>query len=109
MSGRLIELDKQSVVCPFGVGETWIGLFAKIVLKSTGSEATRVCQDGKLCARLKAVIDGTVHGVQAIWYTNSTKEDWGFMIVDTKTYRFRISTWVAFKIWGGQQILCISV
>ena len=29
-------------------------------------------------------IDGAVHGVQAIWDTKPTIEDWGFLLVDTK-------------------------
>ena len=45
MSGRLIALDKQPGVCPFGVGEMWRRLFTKIVLKVMGPEATMACQD----------------------------------------------------------------
>ena len=40
-------------------------------------------QDDQLCAGLKAVIDSAIHGVQDIWYKNSTTEDWGFLLVDT--------------------------
>ena len=58
-----------------GVGEMWQRLFSKIVLNVTGPEATMACQDGQLCARLKAVIEGVVHGVQAIWDEKSTLED----------------------------------
>ena len=71
MSGRLIALDKQPVVRPVGVGETWRRLFDKCVLRVTGPEATSVCQDDQLCAGLKAVIDGAA-------------EDWGFLIADAK-------------------------
>ena len=42
--------------------------FSKIVLKVTGSEASTACQDYHLCAGLKAGIDDSVHGVQAIWF-----------------------------------------
>ena len=35
MSGRLILLDKQPGVRPVGVGERWLHLFAKIMLKVT--------------------------------------------------------------------------
>ena len=42
------------------------------------------CQDGQLCDRLKAVINGVVHQVQAIWDENSTREDWRFLLVDTR-------------------------
>ena len=48
MSGHLIALDKQPGVRPVGVGETWRRLFAKIVLKVTGSESTMAFQDDQL-------------------------------------------------------------
>ena len=44
----------------------WLRLFAKIVLKATGPEATMACQDYQMRGRLKAVTEGAVHGVQAI-------------------------------------------
>ena len=68
---KLIEINKQSGVRPVGVGEMWLCLFAKIVFKVTGLEATMACQDDHLCAVLKAVI-----GL-------STKE-WYFLLVDAK-------------------------
>ena len=69
-------------VRPVGVGEMWRRIFAKIVLKVTGPEATTVCQDGQLFAVLKAEIDGAFHGVQDIRDKNLTMEDWGLLIVD---------------------------
>ena len=62
----LIALDKQPGVCPVGVGKTWRQLFANILLKVTGPEATMSCQDYQMCAELKAAIDGAVYGVQYI-------------------------------------------
>ena len=50
MYGRLISLDKQPVVRPVGVGETWQHLFDKIVLKVTGPEETMACKDDQLCS-----------------------------------------------------------
>ena len=44
--------------------------FSKIVLKVTGPEATMVCQDDQLCARLKAGIDGAIHRVKVLWDEN---------------------------------------
>ena len=85
MYGRLIVLGKQPGICPVRVVETWRRLFDKIVLKVTVSEAASICQDYHICTRLKAVIDGSVREVQDIWDTKSTREDWGFMIVDSKT------------------------
>ena len=66
------------------VGETWRRIFDKVVLKVTGQEATMGCQYDQMCAGLKAVIDVTVHSVQAIWGEKSTTEDWGFLLVDAK-------------------------
>ena len=84
MSGRLIALEKQPGVCPDGFRESWIRLFAKILLKVTGPEATMACKDNQLCAGPKVGIDGAVHEVQAIWDEKLTTEDWGFLIVDAK-------------------------
>ena len=84
MLGRLIALDKQPVMHPFGVGKTWRRLFAKIMQKVTGPGATMACQDDQTCAGLKVIIDGAVQRVQAIWDEKSTTEDWGFLLVDKK-------------------------
>ena len=67
MSGRMIALDELPVVHPLGAGETCRRIFAKCVLKITGSEATHACRDDQICAGLKAVINGLVHGAQSIW------------------------------------------
>ena len=53
MSGHLIVLDKQPGVHPVDVGETWRQLFAKCVMKVTGTEATHACKYDNLCAGLK--------------------------------------------------------
>ena len=74
MSGFLKAFDKHPGVHPIGVGETWRQRFAKCVLRVAVPEATNKCQDDHICARLKEVNDGTVHGVQAIWDTKSTIE-----------------------------------
>ena len=63
---RLIALDKQPDVRLVGVGGKWRRLFAKIVLKVTGPEATMAYQYDQMCAGLKAEIDGAIHGVQAL-------------------------------------------
>ena len=80
----MIALDKQPGVRLVGVGETWRHLIAKIVLKVTGPEATMACQDDKLCAGIKAGIDGDIHKVQAIWDENSTTEESGVLLIDAK-------------------------
>ena len=80
----MIALDKQTGVRPVRVGENWRRLFAKILLKVTGIEATMACQGDHMCAGIKAGIYGTVHRVQATWDKKSTMEDWGFLLVDAK-------------------------
>ena len=42
-------------------------------------------QDVQMCAVLKVVIYGTVHGVQAIWDEKLTTEDWEFFLLDAKS------------------------
>ena len=86
VSGRLIALNKQLGVCPVGVGEDLICLFTKCVLKVTGHETTIVGQDDHLCARLRVVIDGAVHRVQAIWDANSSTDDWVFYLCIEKYF-----------------------
>ena len=78
ISGRLITLDKQPGIRTVGAGETWRRIFAKIALNVTGPEATMECQDGQLCAGLKALIGGAIHWVQALWDENLSMEEWGF-------------------------------
>ena len=74
--GHLLVLDKHPGLRPVGVGETWRSIFANIVLKVTGPEAIMVCQGGQLFSGLNAVIDGAIHGVQALWDINSSTEEW---------------------------------
>ena len=83
MYGHLIALDKLPRLRPVGVVETWCQLFAKFVLKVTGPEATHGCKDGHLCVLFKVVINGSLHGVQYIWDANFTKENQGFLLVDS--------------------------
>ena len=64
-----------------GVGEKWYRLFAKCVLKVTGSNATHTCRDDQLCAIFKEEIDGAVNGVQSIWEDNLTEENWFFYLL----------------------------
>ena len=67
-----------------GVEETWRRLFSKIMLKVTVTEATMAWQYNQMCAGHKTGIDGAIHVFQALWGGNSTTEDWGFFLVDSK-------------------------
>ena len=66
-------------------------------------EAINACQDDQLCAVLKAGIDGAVYGVQAIWDTILSIEDWGFLLVDEKSVFNEIHRigmlWAVFHLW----------
>ena len=112
MSGRLIEIDKQTGICLVGVGETWRHLFAQCVLKITGTKATNAYQYNQICANLEAGIDGDIHDVQAIWGAKSSTEDWGFLLVDAKT-RLTISTILQFcgqfLIYGRPELVFLNL
>ena len=100
---RLIALNKQPGVLPVGGGETWRNSFANIILKVTGPEATMACQDDQLCARIKAVIDGAIHGVQDLWDKYLSTEERGILLVDAKSVfneinRIRI-IWMIRHLW----------
>ena len=72
MSSCLNALDKYSDIHLVVVGETWRCLLDRIVLGVTVPEANSMCQDDHPFAKLKVVINGTVHGVQYIWDTKFT-------------------------------------
>ena len=48
MSGRLIALDKQNVIRPAGVGETWWRMMAKCLLRVARPEAKAACRTMQL-------------------------------------------------------------
>ena len=85
ISGRLIALYKLLGVFPVVFRGNWWRIFAKCVLRVTGSEATNGCQDDQLCASLKAIIYGSIHGVQDIWDNKPATTYWIFLLVDAKT------------------------
>ena len=58
--------------------------FCQYWAKARRTRKTIAYQDDQLCAILKVVIDGAVHGVQYIWDKNSTMEDWRLLILDAK-------------------------
>ena len=66
MPDRIIAIYKWSGAHLVEVRKTWRRLFAKCVLRVKGPEYTNECQYEQLCADLKEVIDGAVHGVEAI-------------------------------------------
>ena len=61
------------------------------------------CQDDQLCTGIKAGINGTIHGVQALWDKDLTTENWGFLLVDTKNAFNKINRfgmlWTVRHVW----------
>ena len=72
MAARLVALDKQPGVRPVGIGEVYRRLFAKVLLKVIGSQATAACGNYNLCAGLLAGIEGAVHAVREIYEEQSS-------------------------------------
>ena len=103
MSGLLIALDNYLVMRLVGVGETWRRIFAKCVLKVTGTRSTNTCQDDHICDGSKAGIDGAVHGIQYILDANLYTENWDFLLVYAKnafneTNRIGM-LWIVCHLW----------
>ena len=73
MSDCLIAFDKLPVVRLVVIGEMWCRLFAKCLIKVSGSDATHACRYYQLCYGLNAGINGAVQGVQSIWVANFTE------------------------------------
>ena len=112
MSVHLIAMYELPGVCPMGVGEMWHRLFAKCILKVTGSEATRACKDDQLCVVLKAVVNMAVEGVQSIWEANWTNENWGFNLLTQGTcseilIEFECCGWSA--IYGRLDLIVFKI
>ena len=67
-----------------------------------------VCQDEQMCAGLKAGINGTFQGVQAIWDKSSTMEDWEFLFMEANNALNEINRvgmlWTVQHLWpsGGR-------
>ena len=70
MSVCLIVLDNIPGLCLVGARETWHRSLAKCMLMVKGTEAIHAYKYDQICAVLKVVIDGAVHGVHSIWEPN---------------------------------------
>ena len=82
MSGRLIALDKQTVIRPVRVGETWRRMMVKCLLRVAGTEAKAACGMTQLAGGLEAGIKGAIHAMRVLWEEHKTEEDWGFLLID---------------------------
>ena len=67
MSGRLIVLDKQPGIRPFGVRETWQRLVAKCLLWVTGPEEKAACGKIQLAGVVEAGIEVAIHAMRVLW------------------------------------------
>ena len=67
MRGRLIALDKQLGIRPFGMEETWLILMAKCLLQVTGPEAKAACGTSQLSGGVEAGIEGAIHAMRVLW------------------------------------------
>ena len=67
MSGRLIALDKSPGIRPVGIGETWLRLLAKCLLRVTGQEAKAACGTEQLAGGVEAGIKGSIYAMRLLW------------------------------------------
>ena len=81
MSGWLIALDKQPGIRLFGVGETWLRMMAKCLLRLTGKEAKVACGTAQLAGGVEAGIEGGIHEMRVLWEEHSQEEEWGFLLI----------------------------
>ena len=49
-----------------------------------GPKSTTEWQDDQVCAGLKQVTDGYIHGIQDIWDKYASTENWDFTFVEAK-------------------------
>ena len=74
--------------------------------KVTVVEATYTFMDNQLCSGLKALIDGSVNGVQAVWEANSSTKNWGFILVNAKHLFNKINhvgmMWIVRYLWSSR-------
>ena len=67
MSGRIIALEKQPGIRPVGVGETWLRLMAKCLLRMAKPEVKAACGTEQLEGEVEAGIEVTIHAMRIFW------------------------------------------
>ena len=82
MAGRLIALDKNSVVRPTAIGEVLQRLIAKYVLGVAKGEAQEACGIHQFCGGLQTGIEVGGHAMHSLWETYKMEEEWGFLLID---------------------------
>ena len=89
MSVRLIALDKQPIIRPVGVGETWRRMMAKCLLRVVGTEEKAECETKHLIGGVEAGIEGAIHVMCVLWEEHKHEEDWGFFSFTRPTHSIR--------------------
>lgn len=84
MADRLIALNKSPGVRPIGIGECWRRLFAKVILKETGGDATEACGVSQLCCGLECGIEGAIKAAVELVDEYGKEESWCYLLVDAK-------------------------
>ena len=66
MYGQLIVLNKHTGVRPVGVGEIWMRLVDKCVLKVFGQEVKEACSTEKMCGGMVAGFEDGIHAMRLL-------------------------------------------
>ena len=64
---RQLATDKHTGLRPLECREVWMRLMAGCNVDQSSTQATIVCDNAQLCARLIAGIEDNLHTVPALW------------------------------------------
>ena len=70
-NNQLLPAEKNSGVRPLLAGKTMMRLISSCCMDQTGPQATTACGNTQLCAGTRALIEGNLHAVRAIWPQSS--------------------------------------
>jgi len=65
-------------------------MMGKCIISVCGEDATEACGIKQLCSSLKAGIEGAIHTMNQLWSEHREEENWGILLVDTKTPSIRL-------------------
>ena len=84
IAGQLPTANKMLGIRLLGCGNIWRRLLTKCHLCVTGEETEIACGANQLYNDMRAVIEASIHAMCMQWDVNSTLEDQGFFLVDSK-------------------------
>jgi hypothetical protein len=94
---------KESSVRPIDIGETFMILFSKTILRLTLGEPKTACGADQLCSGLEAGIERAIHAGHLMWDQHSEEENWGFLLVDARNAFNKVNRtamlWVVCHEW----------